>query len=78
VALAGAAVPYQTQRLAFADPAAAGEGVDGRGVDCQVGPEVEVGEGLLAGEAGVVDPAGGPAFLSVVALGEQQFGQERP
>ncbi len=33
VALAGAAVSDQTQGLAFADPSAAGQGVDGRGVD---------------------------------------------
>ena len=29
-------------------------------------------------EAGFVDPAGGAASLPVVALGQQQFGQERP
>ena len=78
VALAGAAVADQAQRLAFGDPAAAGQGVDRRRVDRGVGGEVEVGQRLGSGEAGFVDAAGGAALLAVVALGEQQLGQERP
>jgi hypothetical protein len=34
----------QTQRVSFADPVAAGEGVDGGRVDRGVGVEVEVGQ----------------------------------
>jgi len=47
-------------------------------VDRGVRGEVEVREALGAGEARFVDPTGRAAFLAVVALGEEQLGQERP
>jgi hypothetical protein len=52
VGLAGAGVADQAERLALADPVAAGEGVDQGGVDGGVGVEVEVGQPFLAGEPG--------------------------
>jgi hypothetical protein len=71
VTFAGAGVTDQAQGLALADPAAAGEGVDGRRVDRRVGGEVEVVEGFRPGEAGFVDAALGPALVAVVAFGEE-------
>jgi hypothetical protein len=37
---------------------------------------LEVGQPLLPWEAGGLEPAGGAASVPVVALGEQQLGQE--
>jgi hypothetical protein len=74
VGLAGAGVSDQADRLPRADPGAGGEGVDHGGVHGRVGGVVEVGQPFVAGESGVADPAGAAAFVSVVALGEQQLG----
>jgi hypothetical protein len=41
------------------------------GVDVAVGIEVEIAQGLLAGELGGLDPPFGPASGSIVPLGEQ-------
>ena len=76
VGLSGAGVPDQAQRRAGGDPAAGGQGVDGGGVDVRVRGVVEVLEPFRAGEAGVVDAAGAAAGVAVVALGEQQLGEE--
>ena len=46
------------------------------GVDVGVGREVEVLDPLGAGEPGFADPAGAAAGIAVVALGEQQLGEE--
>ena len=78
VALAGAGVSNQAERLAGADPGAGGQGVDGGRVDVGVGVEVEVVEPFVSGKAGGLDPAGGAAPGPVVALGEQQLGEEAP
>jgi hypothetical protein len=76
VGLAGARVTDQAQRLPGADPGGAGQGVDGGGVDVRVGVEVEVVEPLLPREAGGFDSTGGAPAGPVVALGEQQLGEE--
>jgi hypothetical protein len=50
--------------------------MDHRGVDRGVGGEVELLDAFVAGEAGVVDAAGGAALVPVVALGHDEFGEE--
>lgn len=50
--------------------------MDGGGVDVGVGLVVKVGQGLGAGEVGILEPAGGASGVAVVALGHQQFGEE--
>jgi hypothetical protein len=76
--LAGARVADQAERLAFLDPVAGGQGVDGGRVDAQVGVEVEGPKGLVARKGGGLDPALGTPAGPVVALGHQQLGQKRP
>jgi hypothetical protein len=76
VRLACSGVADQAQRPAFADPLGGGEGVDQGRVEVRVGGVVEFVEAFGAGEAGVVDASGPAAFVPVVALGQQQFGQE--
>lgn len=78
VGLAGAGVPDQAEWVAALDPFAGGQGVDRGGVHVGVGGEVEVAQRLLAGEAGGLDASFGASAVAVVALGQQQLGQERP
>jgi hypothetical protein len=52
--------------------------VDGGGVDVGVGLEVEVPDPLVPREPGCFDAAGGPSPVPVVALGQEQFGEEPP
>lgn len=61
--------------LATADPIAGGERVDGGGVD-GVGVEVEIAEPHVAEEPRTLDGAHRGAAVTVVALGEQQLGEE--
>ena len=75
VALAGPGVPDQAQWFAVADPLAAGEGVDGGGVDRGVGLVVEVGQPLLPRESGGVQPGMGATLFAVHALAHQQLGR---
>lgn len=58
------------------NPFALGKGVHHGGVDIWVGVEVECRQGLLPWELGRPDPPLGPAAGAVVALGEEQFGEE--
>ena len=74
--LTSLAITNQTQWLALLDPLAAGQGVDGGRVDRRVRVVIEVGELLLAGKPGCPDPAHGAAAVAVVALGQQQLGEE--
>jgi len=76
VALAGAAVADQAERLALGDPGAGGELGDDGGLGVRVGVVVEVGQPLLPREAGGADSAGGAASVAVVALGHEQLGEE--
>jgi hypothetical protein len=76
VGLAGAGVTEQADRGAGADPVAGGQRGDGGRVDGGVGGVVEVLQPFCAGEGGVVDAAGAAAFVSGVALGQQQFGEQ--
>jgi hypothetical protein len=75
VRLTGAGVADQAQRVAGSDPGAGGEGVDGGRVDRRVGVEIEVGEHFSRGTGGLHSSDGAAAF-PVVALGEQQLGEE--
>ncbi len=75
VGLAGAAVADQAERRSGGDPAGGAELSEGGGVDVGVGGGVEVLEPLGSGEAGVGDAASAAAGVAVVALGQQQLGQ---
>jgi hypothetical protein len=55
VRFAGAGIADEAEGLAFPDPVAGGEGVDGGGVDVRVGVEVEIPEPLIPREAGGFD-----------------------
>jgi hypothetical protein len=50
--------------------------VDGGRVDVRVRVEIEVGQPLVTGKPGCFDPPDGAAPGPVVALGQQQLGQE--
>ena len=76
VALAGAGVADQADRLPGADPGALGQGVDQCGRDVRVRGEVEVLDAFRAREAGLLDQSGLAADLAVLALDEQQLRQE--
>jgi len=58
------------------DPGAGRELVDHGRVHRGVGVEGELFDAFVAGEAGVVDAAGGAAAVAVVAFGHDQFGEE--
>ena len=75
--LAGAGVADQAEWLALLDPVAAGEGVDGGRVDVRVGVEVEVAERTSSrGNPAALIRRIGAAAVPVVALGQQQLGEE--
>jgi len=76
VALAGAAVADQAERLALDQPGAGGGLRDDGGLDVRVRGVVEVLQPFLPREAGGGYPAGGAAPVAVVALGHQQLGEE--
>ncbi|GDY70002.1 hypothetical protein SAV14893_093950 [Streptomyces avermitilis] len=74
--LAGAGVTDEAERQALLDPFALGEGVDQGSVDVRVRVEVELAERLVAGKPGGLDPPLGAASGPVVALGQEEFGEE--
>lgn len=74
--LAGAGVADQAERLPLLHPLAGRKRVDDGGIDVGISVEVELPQRLLPGEGRGLDPALGAAPGPVVALGQQQFGEE--
>lgn len=74
--LARARVPDQTHWITFGDPFAGGEIVDDRRFDIGIDAVVELPQRLLAGEVSRPDASLGPAPVPVLALGQQQLGEE--
>ena len=77
MALAGAGIAEQHDRITGLEVVAAGERGDGRGVDGGGGVEVEVGEAFDAREPCFVDASLAAPFGALIDFGGEDVGEER-